>query len=316
LVLDDPYFNHVSCVPQVPLEDLAPGASIVCERIHLVTQDELDGLTVEGTATVSGTGPDGGTARASSTARIAATISPAVTTATLVFLPIPEDKNIADRVPPTVPATTVLGNSTVPAKPGSASSPSSTLNPAASTPVTAELHTGPTTPSSVANPSGSGSSAEPVAAAKAKPLPGDQVADATSSKSTALKLPAAVRGSELVTITKQPESGTVTVDPVTHAVSFTPTLIPGTSNPKASPLAGSIDTYEIVNFDVCETVTNVCQHKTMRIRVLHAAINADGTPIVGSLAFTGADSLVLLLGGTLSVLTGALLLLVRRRKVA
>jgi uncharacterized repeat protein (TIGR01451 family) len=305
MVLSDPYFNHVSCVPQIPLDDLLPGAGFVCERIHVVTRDDLNGLTIEGTATVNASGPDGEGVRASSTARIAATIIvPSTTTLALVFQPVSEDSNSVKGAAPTVPASTVVGNATVPTVPAKA--PSS--------PVDLELLTGAPSPSNGANPSNPSTSVEPVAGAKAKPQPGDQVAYATSNKPTSLKLPAAVRENELVTITKQPESGTVTVDPITHAVIFTPSLIPGTSTPKPSPLAGGIDTYESTNFDVCDTITKVCEHKTMRIRVLHASINAEGTPFVGSLAFTGANSLILLLGATLSVLTGALLL-VRRRKV-
>ena len=139
-----------------------------------------------------------------------------------------------------------------------------------------------------------------------KPLPGDQVVDATSKEPIVLKLPVPLRPNEVLKFTKQPESGTVIVDPITQAVTFTP-------SPTASK--NGIDTYEIVSFEVCDTTTAVCEQKSMRIRVLHANVTADSDTQVRSLAFTGADSLLLLVLGFLSIFCGAVLLLARFRKV-
>jgi uncharacterized repeat protein (TIGR01451 family) len=332
LMLDDPYFNHVSCVPQVPLEDLGPGATIVCERVHVVTQDDLDGLTIEGTATVTGSGPDGGLSSASSTARVTATIlTPSTTKPALVFAPVVEPAAQSGNVP-TVPTSTVEENSstatttTVPTKagtkaptnsgpkstPGNASPASLQSAPAAPSDEEKTNPASPALPIDASNPSTNPTpQSGPVAGAK--PQPGDQVADATTNKPTALTLPVTVRSGELVKITKQPESGTVTVDPVTHAVTFTPS--PASPASPSSVGSSAADTYEIVNFEVCDTTTGVCQTKTMRIRVLHANITADPKSFVGSLAFTGANSMVLLVGGFISIAAGALLLMVRRRNV-
>jgi hypothetical protein len=336
LMLDDPYFNHVSCVPQVPLEDLGPGATIVCERVHVVTQDDLDGLTIEGTATVTGSGPDGGLASAASTARVAATIlTPSTTKPALVFAPTAEPAAQGGNVP-TIPTSTIEENSatattsTAPAKAGTKtpanSAPKST--PGSASP--ASLQSAPvgppeeekTTPASPVSPALSGDASnsstkvtsQSGSGVGAKPQPGDQVADATSNKPTALTLPVTVRNGELVRITKQPESGTITVDPVTHAVTFTPS--PASAAAASSVGSSAADTYEIVNFEVCDTTTGVCQPKTMRIRVLHANITAaDPQAFVGSLAFTGANSMAVLVGGFMSILAGATLLLIRRRNV-
>ena len=339
VVLTDPYFSHVSCVPQVPLDDLAPGAIIVCQRIHIVSQDDLDGLTVQGTATVTALGPDGRPTSASSTARVQATI---IATSTvqpqLVFAPVVGEVAPTSTVPSDTGALQEASVSTAPPKPNASpvattkvpvNSNGKPLSPGNS-PATS-IPKSPASPSTNENPvvpfgtdasvptipaSGVAGPSIPVSGnASANTPEKEQVADASSKKPTPLALPTPLGASEIVKITKQPESGTITVDPITRAVTFTPTA--GLkANANANPSTPNVsDTYEIVNFDVCDTTTGICEHKSMRIRVLHANINADENGIVRSLAFTGTNSLILTLGGFLSVLCGVFLLLARRRKI-
>ena len=328
VVLTDPYFAHLSCVPQPPIADLAPGATIVCQRIHLVTQADLDGLSIEGTATVTALGPDDRPATAASTARVKATIiAPPTTKPQIIFAPIvaesptttttapADDAATQDASVPTVPPTSdagtvsttkapadSTGKTSVPRTPGVGTvAPLPGVAPGAKPSDVTASGLAPSAPSDSTN-AGITSSVSGASSAK------EQVVDASSMKPTLLSLPTPLGVGEIVRITKQPESGTIAVDPVTQALIFTSNTIQTTEQNVSNP-------YEIVNFEVCDGATGLCTQKTMRIRVLHARITTDESGVASALAFTGTNSLVLGLGGFLSVLVGTLFLVARRRKV-